>query len=168
MNTATKKNIDILAPAAVTAGVGWYYFKKQCGKDWKTLLAIAALAFVAAYVICTRITRIMLDDSLRQMDADLQAKAMQQLGVTADEYARAGDIADAIYHAFHDSWWSEDEDKAIDAVNSTGNLPVLKVVISLYQKRYGLNLAQEFVRYTSTYNLTVSPLAPYVAQTFGL
>lgn len=165
MTESTKKNIDILLPGLLAGGAGYVYFKK--GKNPQALIVLMLIAFGVGYLIVSQITRILEEASLKSQDRANQETVLKQYGLTQADYVRAGQICDSIYHAFHDSQWSEDEAKAIDAINSAGSVPMLKVIAQIYQQRYGYDIKGEFDRYTSSYNYWETPLADIVKTTLN-
>ncbi len=167
MTEASKKNLDVLLPLLLATAVGYWYIKKNGAKRWQPVAFLALSVFVVSYLIVSRVTRMLADSRLLAISRDQQADTMVKLGVSAQEYARATQIAERIYKAFHGSW-DEDENAAIDAINSAGSVPVLKVVSQLYMTRYGLDLAAEFNEYVTTYNRTVRPISSLALHTLGL
>lgn len=73
------------------------------------------------------------------------------LGVSKARQDALSTLVSAIYKALHGSWWSEDEDAVIGAINSLNNIQEAEVVGVFYKAAYNVTLGSEIDRYLWDY-----------------
>ena len=72
----------------------------------------------ALYAITSQITKLLLENALKGVKPKVQEEIMKSASLSEADFDRIQKKAKTIFGAFHDSWFDEDEDKAINTINS--------------------------------------------------
>lgn len=67
----TKKTIDLLVPAVLTAYVGYFFYTKN-GKNWQSIAIAAGIAFLLSYIIVSQITKAVYAAATKPEDLDIK------------------------------------------------------------------------------------------------
>lgn len=160
-----KKAIDFTVPAGI---VGYAAIKtRPATKDPRALvnyIAILALIGVISYIIVSQITKAAMNSYLSGVRPKDQEKIMAENGVSDTTFKRMQTVATTIYGAFHDSKWTEDEDKAINAVNSCNTPAEVKTLCDVYRTLYNVSLQGEFAEYTTYFDTLANPIKAVVKE----
>lgn len=158
----TKKAIDIAVPAMGIGYVAWRYIGKKDDRDIKYIIFAMLLVGIALYAITSSITKIVLTTALSGLNPADQEKIILANKIDKTNYDKIETIAKTIYGAFHDSSWTEDEDKAIDAINGLNTPDEVKALCQIYSKLFGKSVKAEFDEFTMFADRWANPIKSVV------
>jgi len=165
-NSTIKRSIDIIVPAAGVGWIAWQYIGKKQDRDIRYVLFVMALVGIALYAITSSLTKIALTKALSGLKPADQETIIVKNNIDKSAYDRIEMIAKNIYGAFHDSSWTEDEDKAINALNGLSTPGEVKTLCEIYLKLYSLSVKTEFDTYVTFADLFVNPLKPVITESW--
>lgn len=82
-----------------------------------------------------------------QVNQQAKQAVEDSLGVSKTRQAALQTLTEGIYQAFHSSWYSEDEDFVIGAINSLNSVQEAEVVGLFYKTTYSKTLGSDIDRY---------------------
>lgn len=85
--------------------------------------------------------------AVRSVVAPSDASLGASLGLDDKMNAAISAIVAEVYGAFHDSWFDEDEDRAISALNGLKTVYQVQVSSAMYRAKYGKSLKSEVDKY---------------------